>query len=74
MKKPSSGLGIGLATVLAIVLLYFTGGVAIYADIRNGAPVLQSFPKPVLSTLTILYAPAFQLLFHLWPELLPLRP
>lgn len=56
MKKPSSGLGVGLWAVGGLVALYLLGGVAYWYDaLENGSQNLENLPRILLSTADALY-------------------
>jgi hypothetical protein len=73
MKKPSSGLGVGLWVASTLVAVYLLGAVGCYVDFRLGFPFYYRCPEAVQATLNFIYAPFFGPLAQAFPELFPLR-
>ena len=57
MKRPSSGLGVGLRVVGGLVGLYLLGYLLTLADGIFGWHYFRQFPGPIISALKTIYSP-----------------
>jgi hypothetical protein len=70
MKKPSSGLGVGLWVVGGLVGMYLLGALAIYGDYRfNRFGTYVALPWQAKKTLGFIYTPLFTSIQMVWPGL-----